>query len=221
VQIHNHVHRRTTRDVSPVVVVLAEARQRDRMGYMCGLRRLALVPDSTKWHSNYDATDDTVTLERKFFGQAFDRQIETLLHEAGHRGQTVDRESYELFKRDGLNTRENFLAMANKAHRDDYHRHGIRDLAEEAFAESYGRFCVGWGMPPRVAAFWVSRVLASSPTRDDVNEKMESVLRLYKRPGTTGERTAALAAMRRLLPQINDRWLQEEVLRELSRTWTR
>jgi hypothetical protein len=126
---------------------------------MKGLKKIRLVPDRDDWNAKYDADDDEVLLEGKFLDKPLNDMVQVLLHEAGHRGQSKDSKTYEAFKRRGLNLLSFFLAMANKAHREDYARKGeIPNIAEEVFAESYSRFALKLDMPETLRKFWQERI---------------------------------------------------------------
>lgn len=137
---------------------LAEAAARDRLGYLDGLKRVTLLPDVDQWNAAYDFANDGIVVQGKFADKDDLDKVQTMLHEGGHRGQVVDGSTFEDFKRRGLGSVENFLAMANQVHRDDYERTGTVDGQEdEAFAESYARACLGLDMPPEIAEFWSQR----------------------------------------------------------------
>ncbi len=137
---------------------LHKAQALDILNYLRGLRKIELVPDRDQWNAKFDFDKDLILLEKKFLDKSFSDAVQTLLHEAGHRGQYRDKPTYEEFKRQGLNTVPNFLSMANRVHREDYWRAGIDNLAEEAFAESYARFALGLEMPHSIRRFWAERV---------------------------------------------------------------
>jgi hypothetical protein len=161
VVVHNHFG---TKDaVNPSVVkALAKAKQLDKLGYLKGIKSIALVPDSDKWNASYEYPSDKIRVRRKFEKKTFADQVQTFLHEAGHRGQyKVDTKTYKAFKASGLGSVKNFLAMANKVHREDYAKNGIDDPVEEAFAESYARFILGLKMPPAIRKFWQQRIKSS------------------------------------------------------------
>lgn len=148
---------------------LAEAAARDRLGYLDGLKRVTLLPDVDQWNAAYDFANDGIVVQGKFADKDDLDKVQTMLHEGGHRGQVVDGSTFEDFKRRGLGSVENFLAMANQVHRDDYERTGTVDGQEdEAFAESYARACLGLDMPPAIAEFWSQRFGAGA--RDEWSE---------------------------------------------------
>ena len=160
--VHNHF---PTRDVGPqqdFVQAWVQAQSIDPLRYLEGLSKLSFVSDiDNYWNASYTPDDDTVTVAAKFHDKSFNDKVQTLLHEAGHRGQKIDRRTFEQFLREGLDRLRFFLAMANKAHREDYDKNGISasEMADEIFAESYSRFALGMEMPEPLRAFWTRRVL--------------------------------------------------------------
>jgi hypothetical protein len=134
-----------------------EAADLDQLGYLEGLAGVREVADVNQWNSDYDPDRDGITLQAKFNGKSFYDKVQTLLHEAGHRGQEVDADTYEAFKRMGENKLSFFVAIANPTHLKDFERHGIKDIAEEVFAESYARSMLGLEMPAELAEFWQER----------------------------------------------------------------
>lgn len=148
----------TVDERSSTAVALTMAQRLDRLGYFKGLHQITFESDRDKWNARYEYERDTIVVQAKFENKGFLDKVQTFLHEAGHRGQLrVDPSTYESFKHAGLNTEKNFLAMANQVHREDYARNGINNLAEEAFAESYARFCLGLEMPTTIKVFWQQR----------------------------------------------------------------
>jgi hypothetical protein len=135
-----------------------QARTIDPLNYLWGLKQLTFVADKDKWHSRYIPDTDTIEVEQKFQDKDYTDKVQTFLHEGGHRGQMKDPETFAAFKKLDLDTLPNFLEMANAVHRSDFFKHGIDDLAEEAFAESYARFALGLEMPPELRDFWQTRV---------------------------------------------------------------
>ncbi len=85
--------------------------------------------------------------------------MQILLHESGHRGQKVDPETFEAFKKQGLVTEPHFLAMANDVHQKDFKKNGIEPatMADECFAESYSRYALDWPLPEKIKQFWTER----------------------------------------------------------------
>jgi hypothetical protein len=153
--IHNHL---PTRDATVAVLRAYRKAQRiDPLGYLKGLKSLVVSPDTDKWNASYEAGKDQIKLRRKFEKKTFSDMVQTLLHEAGHRGQDADPETYKAFKAQGLGTKAQFLAMANKVHREDYAKNGIDNPDEEAFAESYARFALSMPMPEELRQFWEER----------------------------------------------------------------
>lgn len=59
--------------------------------------------------------------------------------------------------------------------------------------------------------------LRDNATADDINSQGKAAWELYKRPGTAGEKEAAFAALKRMLPRLEDRDLREKVLTEFGR----
>ena len=139
-------------------VVMAYARELDALSYLHGLKRFELVSDRDKWNASYDPDEDRIAVEGKFEAKHTKEKLHILLHEAGHRGQEVDPETYEDFKARRLNQEKYFLAMANETHMRDYRCRGhVDNLAEEVFAESYSRYALGLHLGPELAAFWRER----------------------------------------------------------------
>ncbi len=139
------------------MTLLAEARRYDHMGYSLGLRDVRIGPDRSKWHSYYDFGKDRIVTEGKFWRTPAAERLHMMLHEIGHRGQDADRSGYEKFKRLHLNHLSNFEAMANPVHLHDERAGHLHDLAEEVWAESYARWCLGLPMPDELKEFWDER----------------------------------------------------------------
>jgi hypothetical protein len=139
------------------MMLLTQAREFDRMGYSLGLRAVRIVPDRSKWHSYYDPSRDEVATEGKFWRESRDERLHMMLHEIGHRGQDADRAGYEKFKRLHLNKMSDFDAMANPVHLRDERAGHLHDVAEEVWAESYARWCLGLPMPGELKEFWDER----------------------------------------------------------------
>lgn len=137
----------------------ADAIRHDRLGYFRGLRAVALEPDHDQWNARYELKGDRIVLEGKFSGRPTKEQIRILLHESGHRGgEKIDPRTFDAFKHAGLGRHDDFVAMANQTHLEDYERRGHVDgMINEAFAESYARYCLGMTLPPKVAEFWRER----------------------------------------------------------------
>jgi hypothetical protein len=141
------------------MILFHKAEDLDRLGYLRGLKRVRAIPDRDKWHAKYDEDEDEIELETKFYEKPRAEQMRILLHEAGHRGQEVDPEAYEAFKRLGLNRESAFVAMANPTHLKGFARRGDVDggFAAEVFAESYARWTLGLDMPGELQLFWDER----------------------------------------------------------------
>ena len=157
VVIHNYFPARDTVS-STTKEALAKAQQIDPLKYLVGIKGVKLVPDTDQWNAAYVFDKDLIELQQKFEKKTFLDRVQTILHESGHRGQVKDPETFKAFKAQGLDSNKNFLAMANKVHRDDYAKSGIDNPDEEAFAESYARFALGLPMPAEIKAFWQARV---------------------------------------------------------------
>ena len=139
--------------------IFALASQYDALGYLDGLARLRATPDHSQWHAHYDPDGDEIVVQEKFDRERPAIQVQTLLHEAGHRGQDVDAETYEAFKAAHFNKIVSFIHMANATHLRDYERTGkVDSVAAEVFAESYSRFMLGLPMPGELQAFWSQRL---------------------------------------------------------------
>lgn len=139
--------------LSPKTALVATLK-RDKMRFLKGLRRINVIPDTDQWNADYNDKTDQVTLRRKFLSKTLAEQVNILLHEAGHRGQSKNPQLFAAFKKAGLGTVKDFRAMANAVHQKDYIKNGIANPDEEAFAESYSRFCLDLPMPNAVRAFW-------------------------------------------------------------------
>ena len=139
--------------------VIEEATARDRLGYLRGIKTIKTIPDRDDWHAKYDPDEDEIELENKFFVQDRVAKLHVLLHEAGHRGQEVDPDFYEAFKRLGLNRESAFEAMANPVHMREFKKRGDVDggYAAEVFAESYARWTLGLAIPGELERFWSER----------------------------------------------------------------
>jgi hypothetical protein len=139
---------------------LATAERCDLMRYFDGLKRIAPVPGESEWHAEYDEERDQIVLHPSFEDLSETEKVETLLHEAGHRGQEIDPESFRLFKARHLDDIESFREMANPVHLANYERTGKVDsgLAAEVFAESYARAMLGLPMPYQLREFWDDRL---------------------------------------------------------------
>jgi len=144
-------------DDQVAVGLLNEAREFDREGYAFGLRRIRIKPDRDKWHSYYDFGRDEIVTEGKFWRQPAAERLHMMLHEIGHRGQAVDRHTWEEFKRRHEATMRSFRLMANPVHLRDEREGHLHNLAEEVFAESYARWCLGLPMPDELRGFWDGR----------------------------------------------------------------
>lgn len=154
--LHNHFGTRDAVELS-TQNALTKAREIDPLKWFNGIKCISVVPDTDIWNASYDFKEDKIRLQKKFEKKAFLDKVQTILHEIGHRGQNVDPKTYKAFRDAGLGTKENFLAMCNKTHRDDYAKNGIDNPDEEAFAESYARFALGLSMPKAIKAFWEKR----------------------------------------------------------------
>lgn len=157
--VHNHFPARVLDSQKEFPEAMAQARSIDPLRYLRGLKELKFIGDTDKWHADYDFDNDTITIRNKFHRKPFMDKVQILLHEIGHRGQSVDPKTFKAFKAQGLATVENFLAMANEVHREEYKKHGIgaSELADECFAESYSRFALGMDMPEKIRQFWAER----------------------------------------------------------------
>lgn len=144
--------------ISPeTAAAFAEAQKRDLFGYLKGLPKVVKEPDTDIWNAAYHFDEDIISFQEKFEKKSFKDKVQTFLHEAGHRGQLKDKETFERFKRLGLGSEKNFYAMANDVHRKDYRANGIENPNEEAFAESYSRFAMFMPLPKAILAFWEER----------------------------------------------------------------
>ena len=137
--------------------IFSGAKQLDKLGYLKGLRSVTTIPDRNRWHSSYEPDRDEIEIQEKFYKARPEKQMHMLLHEAGHRGQEVDHETYEKFKELHLNQMPYFRDMANREHLADARRHGVENVAEEVFAESYARYMLGLEMPRELWEFWDER----------------------------------------------------------------
>jgi len=136
---------------------LLGAYPKDGRGYLKGIKGFDLSARQSEWHAQFDADADRVTIYPSFWEQSEDKRVQTLLHEAGHRGQQEDAPRFARFKAEHVATLPNFVAIANDAHLEDFERKGKVDgLAAEVWAESYARHCLGLKMPKPLAEFWKS-----------------------------------------------------------------
>lgn len=139
-----------------------EAERLDRMGYLRGLAEVREAPDTDEWHAQYDPGTDKIVVQAKIEREDLPKQIHVLLHEAGHRGQEIDPESYQEFKRRHLDIVASFESMANQVHLREFARTGkIDGLADEVFAESYAHNALGLPMPVELRRFWRERLEAA------------------------------------------------------------
>lgn len=147
-------------DEMPLPPILEEARKRDALGYLRDVWHVVREGDPDQWNASYDPDADQIVLEGKFEQESDVEKVRTMLHEAGHRGQyKIDVETFEDFKRRGLNTPRNFLTMANTTHVLDLEQRGkVDDLPGEVFAESYARAMLGMEQPDDVSRFWDERL---------------------------------------------------------------
>jgi hypothetical protein len=152
VVVHNHFRAKDSVNVVPKA--LQQAQRIDPLKYLEGVKRIVLAPDRDDWNAKYDPKTDEIILERKFANKTFSDMVLTLLHEGGHRGQSIDPDTYKEFKARGLNQKSYFLAMANVVHQ----RKGTDNIAEEVFAESYARFALKADMPEALRKFWQERI---------------------------------------------------------------
>ena len=141
---------------------LDRARKLDRLGFLQGLKRIRMVPDHDEWNAKYEDEDDEIVLQEKFDLKEFPDKVQTLLHEAGHRGQA--RPLYDEFKRDHLNQLSSFVAIANEVHINDLAKTGKVDggIAAEVFAESYARAMMRLPLPDALAVFWSKHAPAAT-----------------------------------------------------------
>jgi hypothetical protein len=155
--VHNHFH---AQDANVEIGRAVErARRIDPLSYLKGVKRIVLVPDRSKWNATYNPNKDQIELEAKFRDKSFADMVQTVLHEAGHRGQYKDKKTYEAYKALGLNREEFFFDMANKVHLEDFKRIGkVDSLAAETFGESYARFALKMDLPEELREFWQRRV---------------------------------------------------------------
>jgi hypothetical protein len=139
---------------------LATAERCDLMRYFDGLKRIAPVPGESEWHSEYDEERDQIVLHPSFEDLSETEKVETLLHEAGHRGEQIDPQSFGEFKTRHLDDLSSFESIANPVHLAEFKRTGKIDsgLASEVFAESYARAMLGLPVPSRLREFWDDRL---------------------------------------------------------------
>lgn len=146
-----------TSDDHDLVVDLAT--KADRLQYLRGIKAIRRVPDRSKWHAYYDTDKDEIVVEDKLFHESIPTRVQMFLHEVGHRGQEVDRQTYDAFKAARFHKRQDFIHMANDAHLEEFKRTGRVDsgMLDEVFAESYSRFMLGLAMPGELKRFWEER----------------------------------------------------------------
>jgi hypothetical protein len=159
--LHNHFPARDVVLDEGFAQAWERTRSIDPLHYLDGLTRLTLIRDFDKWNGAYLPDGDAIEIQDKFHRKEFHDKVQTLLHEAGHRGQMkVDKATFARFKALGLSKRSSFLAMANKVHQEDYRKNGIESsiMADEIYAESYARFSLGMDMPEELRTFWTERV---------------------------------------------------------------
>lgn len=150
---------RTDADHGNLEGLLDAAKALDRLGYLDGLKEFLVLPGSGRWNASQDPATDEIAVYETLLGRPERDRVHILLHEAGHRGQDVDAEWYEEFKRRHLNDLPSFLSIANAAHLCDYARTGeVDSVAAEAFAESYARACLNLGLPREIEEFWRERI---------------------------------------------------------------
>jgi len=155
--------------------VFAAARKLDVLGYTHGMGGVKETPDRNQWHAQYQPDDDTITLQKKFEELPFPDRLHIALHEIGHRGQSIDPEAFEAFKRLHVNKAEDFMAMANPVHLEDFRRRKTVDAVDsEAFAESYARFLLDLDMPIELHGFWRDRMAARADAVDSKVSKREA-----------------------------------------------
>lgn len=139
---------------------LSRARALDRLGYLDGVSAVRSVPDRDQWNAQYDDRSDAIELQHKIRQKPHAEVVHILLHEIGHRGQEVDRRTFQAFRRAHLARMRSFLAMANEVHLEDFARRGKVDggAPAEIFAESYARAMTGAEMPEELRRFWLAVV---------------------------------------------------------------
>ena len=144
------------------LAALKKARDLDRMLFFDGVRRVRVVPDADQWNAHYDERRDEIVLQEKFLLKTFDDKVRTLLHEIGHRGQFRQRRLFARFRRSALARTQSFVAMANPVHSEDFRERGEVEsgIADEIWAESYGRAMTGMAAPADLLEFW-RRAVAS------------------------------------------------------------
>lgn len=168
---------------NPIPEVFAAAVRADVLRFIADVKVRASDRES-RWHAQYG--DGEIVLFENFSKLSFTAQVQTILHEAGHRGQDVDKATYKEFKRRHEGKLGSFLHMANDAHLQDYEKTGKVDSVDaEVFAESYARFCLNLNMPAELAEFWRERVSRETPKigpaamrmrLDALEKKLEAVL---------------------------------------------
>jgi hypothetical protein len=164
--VHNYLPASRTSDTGAgrqFVHAWQQARKFDALKYLDGLAKLTFTDDVDQWNAGYSAALDEISVERKFMKKSLFDMIQTLLHEAGHRGQKFDPQTFKAYEAAGLAKLKFFLAMANDVHQKDYREHGIKSdvMRDEVFAESYSRFALGMKMPDALYKFWTERARAS------------------------------------------------------------
>ncbi len=140
----------------------SEVKALDKFRFLRGFSNMKIVPDTDEWHAYQDPDTDKIVVQEKVLFKPRDEQLHILLHEAGHRGQEVMKNEYELFKNVHLNRLSYFIDMANHVHLLDYAKTGqVDSVASEVWAESYSRFCLGLWMPDELKVWWdeISRTI--------------------------------------------------------------
>lgn len=157
--------------------VLRHAQDFDKLGYLTGAE--IETSDADYWNAHYDFDNDVIGLRKAFFTLSFHEQVHVLLHEAGHRGQELDADAYDEFRRLGLDRLKSFVQMANRVHLEDYAKTGEVDggVPAEVFAESYARWCLDREMPEELRAFWDSRLNLESDAALALDALPANVLR--------------------------------------------
>jgi hypothetical protein len=170
----------------------------DRLRYGVGLSQFRILPDRDKWHSFYDAQRDQIGTEGKFWRASPDERLHMFLHEVGHRGQQVDPETFADFKRRHEANLAEFEAMANPVHLRDEREGHLHNLAEEVWAESYARWCLGMPMPAQLMEFWDER--AGGVARDGVS--------LHDRDGAgvVGDAASPARHLKAAFAKLRRRW---------------
>jgi hypothetical protein len=156
--LHNYFKTHDAPVELSTIKALAKAQELDPLKYWKGIKSIVRAPDTDNWNAHYDFEKDQILFQAKFEKKTFQDKVLTILHELGHRGQSVDSKTYKAFCDQGLGSVKNFLAMCNTTHREDYEKNGVDNPDEEAFAESYARFALGMPMPEAIKAFWTKRI---------------------------------------------------------------